>query len=138
MDGGPLDSGRDKQVGSSNVSPAAETTDAGFTPPYPDRKNPFSRPGTALSTDYSLRDATAAGDIQLRGFANVARPRVLLVLRGKAVSLRAGDEHAGVKVLAISPPEVTLQVGQRTWTKSLVHPVSAPEKTESREAHGGP
>jgi hypothetical protein len=135
MGGVPLDPGQDEQAGSPNVSPAAETAEAAFAPPYPDRKNPFSRPGTAGSTASPLRDATAAGDIQLRGFANVGGPRVLLVLRGKAVSLRVGDEHAGVKVLAISPPEVTLQVGERTWTKSLLHPGSVPEKTESGEGH---
>jgi hypothetical protein len=135
--GGPLESGQGTQGGAPTQSPAAQKADVGFTPPYPDRKNPFVRVGEAGESASPLRDATAAGEIQLRGFVNVGEPEVLLVLRGKAVALRAGDEHAGVKVLAISPPEVRLQVGERRWTKSLLYPGASPTTNASGEPGSG-
>ncbi len=130
----PLDSDGEVSFGSSSETSASPAADVGFAPPHPERENPFFCPGAERASVSKRSDVSGAGDVQLRGFVNAGESRVLLVLGGKPVTLRAGEEHAGVRVLAIAPPEVTLQMRGQRWTKSLIGPTSLP--VEYRPSEG--
>jgi len=86
----------------------------GFKPPHPDRQNLFSRPHVG-----GANGTVQGADVKVRGFVNVNGVRALLAVRGKAFMMEEGQEKAGVKVVKIEPPKVTLQSGQTKWTISL-------------------
>ncbi len=101
-------------------SPPATEEDRGgvtFEYPFPDREDLFLPPTTKSLTHESRvkRD----GDVVLMGFADVGGVRTVLKIDGIVTSLRVGETRGDIRVLAIEPPEVNLQHGERQWTESL-------------------
>ena len=85
--------------------------------PNPNRNEIFLPPASkpaGVTTDN--RDSFG---VALIGFANVDRQQVLLEIDGITASLTVGDSRRELQVLAIDPPAVTLQRGNREWTVKL-------------------
>jgi hypothetical protein len=57
--------------------------------------------------------------VELKGFINVDRPRVVLSIDGVISPAAEGDEKYGVEVISIQPPSVVLQRGRSRWTATL-------------------
>jgi hypothetical protein len=89
---------------------------AKFSAPFPQREDLFIPPPP--KPDAPKRQDLRA-DIALKGFTNVDGLRVLMQIGGKTVPLAAGQQHGDVTVVAIEPPQVTLQRGRIRWTESL-------------------
>ncbi len=88
-----------------------------FTPPFPDRTDPFEPPKRAEGL---VRRGDNPGEtVELKGFVNVDGPRVVLAIDGIISPLPVGGEKYGVRVIAIQPPSVVLQRGRSRWTASL-------------------
>ena len=90
---------------------------AAFEYPFPDREDLFLPPVKKPST----RDTRPKSDedVVLMGFADVGVARAVLKIDGIVTSLRVGESRGDVRVLAIDPPRVNLQRGERQWTESL-------------------
>jgi hypothetical protein len=102
-----------------DVADAADTkaTPVAFTPPFPDRLELFEPPKRAQST--VRRDDEHGETVELKGFINVDRPRVILSIDGVISPVAEGGEKYGVTVIAIQPPSVVLQRGRNRWTATL-------------------
>jgi hypothetical protein len=88
-----------------------------FTPPFPDRTDPFEPPKRA---EGMVRRGDNPGEtVELKGFVNVDVPRVVLAIDGVIAPLPEGGEKYGVRVISIQPPTVVLQRGRSRWTASL-------------------
>jgi hypothetical protein len=88
-----------------------------FTPPFPDRTDPFEPPKRAAGM---VRQGDNPGEtVELKGFVNVDGPRVVLAIDGVISPLAEGGEKYGVRVISIQPPSVVLQRGRSRWTASL-------------------
>jgi hypothetical protein len=57
--------------------------------------------------------------VRLKGFVNVDGLKALLLVDGNVVSVRPGEECAGVEVIEVAPPRVILQRGRLRWTEDL-------------------
>lgn len=89
-----------------------------YTPPYPNRNNPFQPPmNMPLANIGNSRDQNSS--VLLVGFANVGEPKVVLAIDGVVSPLSNGEEIAGVQVISIAPPNAVLQRGRNRWTASL-------------------
>jgi len=88
-----------------------------YKPPFPDREELFQPPNFKGLTK-SQRDEVRM-EVSLKGFAEVDGIKALLTLNGQMVSLAVGENHSGVEVVAIQPPNVTLQRGRVRWTETL-------------------
>ena len=88
-----------------------------FTPPFPDASNCSSRPKRAQSTRPPRRRARRT--VELKGFINVDKPRVVLSIDGVISPVPEGGEKYGVQVISIQPPTVVLQRGRNRWTATL-------------------
>jgi hypothetical protein len=98
-------------------SPASPSAEASFSPPYPDRQELFEPPKRAQS---AVRQNDIEGQsIELKGFVNVDKPRVLLSIDGVITPIAEGDERYGVLVHSIQPPSVVLERGRSRWTATL-------------------
>jgi hypothetical protein len=86
-----------------------------WSAPFPDRTNPFQMNDTSASLPMA-RLETQATDIVLLGFANVDRPKVMVKIRNETVTLGESDNHGGIRIVKITPPMVTLQQANLTWT----------------------
>jgi hypothetical protein len=90
---------------------------ASFSPPFPDRQELFEPPKRAQS---AVRQNDIEGQsIELKGFVNVDKPRVLLSIDGVITPIAEGDERYGVLVRSIQPPSVVLERGRSRWTATL-------------------
>ncbi len=91
-----------------------------YTPPYPERLNPFQPPMNAprVRTD-NKQDSNSS--VTLVGFANVGEPKVVLTIDGVVSPMSNGEEIAGVQVISIAPPNAVLQRGRNRWTASLTN-----------------
>lgn len=89
-----------------------------FTPPYPHRNNPFQQPNVEQVARSGMMESNG-GFIELKGFIDVGKPRVLLAMDDRLQPLYEGDEWHGVKVIQIDEPQVILQRGRIRWTESL-------------------
>jgi hypothetical protein len=65
------------------------------------------------------RDEEHGTEVELKGFINVDRPRVVLSIDGVISPIAEGDEKYGVEVISIQPPSVVLQRGRSRWTATL-------------------
>jgi hypothetical protein len=72
---------------------------------------PASRP-PATKRDEALQ-------VALKGFIETDKLRALLAVSGELRMLATGEQLAGVHVVQISPPTVTLQRGRIRWNESL-------------------
>jgi hypothetical protein len=98
----------------SQTPPAAV---AQFTPPFPDRFELFEPPKGAQGT--VRREDQSGETVELKGFVNVDRPRVVLSIDGVISPIHEGGEKYGVQVISIQPPSVVLQRGRSRWTATL-------------------
>jgi hypothetical protein len=96
------------------IAPAAI---AQFSPPFPDRNDLFEPPKRAKGT--VRRNDELGETVELKGFINVDRPRVVLSIDGVISSLEEGGEKYGVQVISIQPPTVVLQRGRDRWPATL-------------------
>lgn len=88
-----------------------------FKPPFPNRVELFLPPeNRPPSSDVRV---SSRDDVVLMGFANVAGPRTVLKIDGIVAPLGVGESRGDVRVLAIDPPKVDLQRGERRWTENL-------------------
>ena len=90
---------------------------ADFEPPYPNRVNPFAPP--TRSTRQAQRSENSESSVVLLGFAKLDEPKAILNIDGVVSPLANGDQHAGVQVIAIEPPNAVLQRGRDRWTASI-------------------
>jgi hypothetical protein len=90
---------------------------AQFSPPFPDRTELFEPPKRAASM--TRRDEEHGETVELKGFINVDRPRVVLSIDGVVSPVAEGGEKYGVQVISIQPPSVVLQRGRSRWTATL-------------------
>lgn len=89
-----------------------------FAAPYPNRGNPFIYVGS-LDGSSESPFAGSLKDIVVRGFLATDAPAVLLEIDGSLHTVRAGQTVAGVEVISISQPRVTLRTQEAEWTTSL-------------------
>jgi hypothetical protein len=97
-----------------DIAPAAV---AQFSPPFPNRDDLFEPPERAKGT--VRRNEELGESVELKGFINVDRPRVILSIDGVISSLEEGGEKYGVQVISIQPPTVVLQRGRDRWPATL-------------------
>jgi hypothetical protein len=90
---------------------------AQFVPPFPDRLELFEPPKRAQST--VRRDDEGGETVELKGFVNVDKPRVVLLIDGVIAPIPEGGEKYGVQVISIQPPNAVLQRGRSRWTATL-------------------
>jgi hypothetical protein len=95
----------------------AATAVAQFSPPFPNRDDLFEPPQRAKGT--MRRNDELGATVELKGFINVDRPRVVLSIDGVISSLEEGGEKYGVQVISIQPPTVVLQRGRDRWPATL-------------------
>jgi hypothetical protein len=95
----------------------AQPTAAQFVPPFPDRLELFEPPKRAQST--VRREDEGGETVELKGFVNVDKPRVMLLIDGVIAPIPEGGEKYGVQVISIQPPNVVLQRGRSRWTATL-------------------
>lgn len=76
--------------------------------------------GTDIDGSRIATDGNASGQALLHGFVNVGSPRALLKINGSIHPLGQDETAAGITVVQISPPTVTLRSGGRTWTESTL------------------
>jgi len=93
------------------------TAVAQFSPPFPDRLDLFEPPKRAQGT--IRRNEQDGETVELKGFVNVDRPRVVLSIDGVISPIHEGGEKYGVQVISIQPPSVVLQRGRSRWTATL-------------------
>ena len=110
-------------VGPDNQEPSspeieAEGDNVAFEYPFPDREDLFFPPANKPSPN--VTGAQDDDGVVLMGFANLEEAQAILRIDGIVTPLRAGESRGEVRVLAINPPEVKLQRGDRQWVESLV------------------
>lgn len=106
----------------TNVKPA-------FTPPYPERVDPFRQPinkEALVSRHASVQQL----DLKLKGFVNVGTRKAVFEINGKMVALGAGDSQNEIQVLDMNEQAVTLQRGRHRWTESLLETSRSVQATE--------
>ncbi|TWT48865.1 hypothetical protein [Botrimarina hoheduenensis] len=89
-----------------------------YEPPFPLRETLFDPPKQA-AVAAGPGQTQQSGSVQLLGFANLGSQRAVLSIDGVIAPLESGGEHAGVKVISVSPPKVVLQRGRNRWTESI-------------------
>ncbi|NQT40847.1 MAG: hypothetical protein HQ581_25350 [Planctomycetes bacterium] len=85
--------------------------------PFPDREDLFLPPSKKPPTRETRPESDET--VVLMGFADVGGVRAILKIDGIITPLRVGESRGEVRVLAIDPPKVNLQRGDRQWTESL-------------------
>jgi hypothetical protein len=90
---------------------------AEFKPPFPDRTELFEPPKRAQNV--VRRDDEHGQSVELKGFINVDKPRVVLSIDGVISPIPEGGEKYGVQVISIQPPKAVLQRGRIRWTATL-------------------
>ncbi len=94
-------------------------TEVQFTPPHPDRLDPFSFPETASVGERDDASLSTVSEVEILGFANVGTQHVLVRSGEKTRSLEVGEIIDGVRIVAINPPSVQLQMGTLIWTATM-------------------
>jgi hypothetical protein len=104
-------------AGPTLANPKAAAAQASeFKPPFPDRTDLFEikRAQTTVK-----RDDEHGQSVELKGFIDVDRPRVVLSIDGVISPIPEGGEKYGVQVISIQPPKAVLQRGRNRWTATL-------------------
>jgi hypothetical protein len=107
----------DKKSADGESKAAGPITTAQFAPPFPERLELFEPPKRAQGT--VRRDDESGDTVELKGFINVDKPRVVLSIDGAIAPIAEGGEKYGVQVISIQPPSVVLQRGRSRWTATL-------------------
>jgi hypothetical protein len=98
---------------------AAQSANAQFVPKHPHRIDPFSFPVGAQVGDSESTSMTTVAEIEVLGFANVGKQHVLLRSGETSRSMQVGESISGIRVIAINPPTVQLQMGTLIWTATM-------------------
>jgi hypothetical protein len=98
---------------------AAQSANAQFVPKHPHRIDPFSFPVGAQVGDSESTSMTTVAEIEVLGFANVGKQHVLLRSGETSRSMQVGESIGGIRVIAINPPTVQLQMGKLIWTATM-------------------
>ena len=104
------------------ASEAAAVVDepVAFEPPFPDRTDLFAQPNAnKVAAVVRERREQSGPDLQLKGFVNVGEPRAMLRIDGELWIARAGESRAGVEVVTITPPQVTIKRDEKNIELSL-------------------
>jgi hypothetical protein len=88
-----------------------------FEPPYPDRENLFLAP--KRSSTHAKSPGSTEQTVELLGFANVERQKVILSINGVVVPISEGEQQSGIEVISIQPPAVVLQRDRERWQATL-------------------
>lgn len=118
----PTDSPADDQKASAANAqdPAGAEAAAAFETPFPPRADLFAPPPRGGQTSIrTTDDGETVARVALKGFVNVGGQRAVLLIGDEIAPLGIGQERHGVRVIAIEPPQVTLQRGRTRWTESL-------------------
>lgn len=90
-----------------------------FTPPYPDRVNPFR---FVMDQQEAKQPTEVPKNVRVIGFASVqsdATPKAILQINGVTYTAIAGDVVRGITVESIHDPKVDLQLGKFKWSIGL-------------------
>jgi len=90
-----------------------------FEPMHPNRKDPFTFPAGEGNRKHESSPVTTMSEIEVLGFAHVGQQHVLLRSGENSRSLRVGESLDGIRVVAINPPTVRLQMGTLIWTATM-------------------
>lgn len=107
---------------SLSSQPGPLLSEVGFKPLHPNRVDPFNFPeGADVSSprEGTTNSLTTAAQVEVLGFANVGTQHVLLKSGDRTRSLKAGESLDGVRVIAINPPMVQLQMGTLIWNATM-------------------
>ncbi|NUQ65902.1 MAG: hypothetical protein HUU20_25855 [Pirellulales bacterium] len=94
-----------------------------FAPPFPQRQELFVPPDQTIAAK-TVRQVGGA-EVALKGFVDFEGRCAVLEINGSIVCLREGQEQHGIAVIAVDPPQVTLQYQGRQWTETLLRASSA-------------
>lgn len=106
------------EVSTSEAAPPEPIVEVDYTPPFPDRVNPFS-PGKESRVASRSDDVEALESVELKGFVSLDKPWVVLSIEGITMPMAAGQSKYGVQVVSVTPPSVVLQRGNNRWTEKL-------------------
>jgi hypothetical protein len=91
-----------------------------YEPPFPDRVDLFRAPkrqGKVLVKSKGHVESS----VELLGFVNVDKQRVVLAINGQVAPIAEGGEYSGIEVISIQPPKVVLQRGRQRWQTTLTN-----------------
>lgn len=97
---------------------------AGFTPPFPGNSSFFSQPEVEKAVvapgSYHQADDQHA-TVRVIGFSRIGEgeTQALISIQGNLRIVRAGDSVDGVSVVALDPPNLTLQQRSERWSVAL-------------------
>ena len=84
-------------------------TGAAFEPPFPERTNLFARPNAQKAAGLvRKRQEVRGGDLLLKGFVNVGRPKAMLQMDGKLWIAGEGETRDDVSIVSVAPPKVSV------------------------------
>lgn len=98
---------------------ATPTLESQFIPPHPQRQDPFSFPDKADTATQDTKALSTVSEVEILGFANVGTQHVLIRSGDTTKSLKVGQVIDGVRIVAIHPPTVQLQMGTLLWTATM-------------------
>jgi hypothetical protein len=98
-------------------SVVAEEKVGEFEPPYPNRENLFLAP--KRSSTHAKTPGNAEQTVELLGFVNVEKQKVILSINGEVFPISEGEQQAGIEVISIQPPAVVLQRDRERWQATL-------------------
>jgi hypothetical protein len=109
----------------ARANPGAWHLPRDYKLPFPHRTEMFVPPDQTVAAK-TVREV-AGTELALKGFVEFEGRRVVLEIDGKVVCLGEGEQRHGIAVVAVNPPQVTLQHHGRQWTESLLRkPFSPP------------
>jgi len=104
------------------TSKSTEKTEDTYVPPFPDRENLFQKPAVSKVLRSPDLKTQSGEEIKLLGFVRVEGLKALVAIDGEVVALREGQTAGSLRIISISPPQVTFQKGRRRWTDELYAP----------------
>lgn len=106
--------------GAGETTTPAKAATAPFTPPYPQRNDPFKQPDGQAALASRREAAVQQTNLKLKGFVNVGGLRAVVEIDGQTMALSPGERRGDIQVLEVSPPTLTLQRGRHRWTENLL------------------
>ncbi|MCM2371722.1 hypothetical protein [Aporhodopirellula aestuarii] len=93
-----------------------QTSNEGFSAPFPDRRDPFHT--TDNSTPTQNKKITAS-NVSVMGFAKLDVQQAILRIDDQTRFVVAGDRIGEIEVVSITPPRVRLKNGNLVWDASM-------------------
>jgi hypothetical protein len=107
----------EKQAAEPEHPAVAASQPSEFEPPYPNRENLFLAP--KRSSTHAQTPGSVEQTVELLGFANVEKPKVILSINGEVFPISVGEQESGIEVISIQPPSVVLQRDRERWQATL-------------------